>query len=75
MSVQYRVVVGKKNELVEGPDDATVVISVPLADAAVDPAVSFMRGRLKATGPSGVLLELFRSGEAAAALTRLASPS
>jgi hypothetical protein len=75
VTVQYRVVVGKKDERVDGPDDATIVITVPLADALADPAVSFMRGRLKASGPSRVLFELFRSGEAAAALSRLASPS
>jgi hypothetical protein len=72
-SVQYRVVVGKKDEIVEGPDDADVVVTVPLADAALDPSVAFMRGRLKATGDTGVLFELFRSGDAAAALSRLAS--
>ena len=34
VSVQYRIVVGKKDERVEGPDDADVVITVPLADGA-----------------------------------------
>jgi hypothetical protein len=72
-SVQYRVVVAKKDEIVEGPDDADVVVTVPLADASLDPSVAFMRGRLKATGDTGALFELFRSGDAAAALSRLAS--
>ncbi len=70
--VQYRVVVGKRDERVEGPDDAEVVISVPLADAHLQPEVAFMQGRLKAVGHTGRLFEVFRSGEAAAVLSRLA---
>jgi len=73
VSVQYRVAYGKKDEVVEGPDDADVVISVPVADATADPAVAFMQGRLKAAGHTGRLFELLRSGEAAVALSRLAS--
>jgi hypothetical protein len=72
VSVQYRVVVGKRDERVEGPDDADVVITVPLADAALAPEVAFMQGRLKAVGHTGRLFEAFRSGEAAAVLARLA---
>lgn len=73
MSVQYRVQVSKKEELVEGPDDADVVILVPLADAGLDPTVAYMRGRLKATGHTGVLLDELASGRAAAAISRLAA--
>ena len=72
-SAQYRVVVGKKDERVEGPDDAAVVVTVPLADAGADPTVSFMQGRLKAAGDTGLLFELLRSGEVAAALQRLSA--
>jgi hypothetical protein len=72
-TVQYRVVFGKKDEAVEGPDDADVVITVPAADATADPAVSFMRGTLKAAGHTGKLFELLRSGDVEAALSRLAS--
>lgn len=75
LTVQYRVVVAKGDERTEGPDGADVVFTVPLADAALDPDVAFMRGRLKAAGHSGVVLEQLRSGAAAAALSRLASPS
>ena len=79
MSVaQYRVVVGKKDERVDGPDDAEIVFSVPVAvaaDPAFDATVEFMRGRVKATGHSGRVLDLLKSGEATAALSRLASPS
>ena len=76
MSVQYRVVVAKKDERVDGPDDADIVVSVPVAVAAetdFDATVEFMRGRLKATGHSGQVLDLLKSGAATSALSRLAS--
>jgi hypothetical protein len=73
MSVRYHVVFGKKDEVVEGPDDADVVIVVPAAEAARDPAVAFMQGALKASGSTGRLFEALKSGEVAAALSRLAS--
>lgn len=73
MTVQYRVSFGKKDEVVEGPDDADVVVTVGAADAALDPAVAFMQGKLKSTGSTAALFELMRNGEAAAAISRLAS--
>lgn len=75
-AAQYRVVVGKKDERVEGDDAAGIVFSAPLAVAAdpgFDATVEFMRGRLKATGHSGHVLELLKSGAVTAALSRLAS--
>lgn len=74
MSVQYRVVVAKKDERVDGPDDAAAVVTVPLVDAAADdfdPTVAFMRGVLKASGHTGAVLDVLKSGEAAAAIGRL----
>mgnify|MGYP001816432451 FL=1 len=74
MSVQYRVVVAKKDERVDGPDDAEVVFTVPLVDAAAadfDPTVAYMRGVLKASGPTGVILDELKSGAAATAISRL----
>lgn len=74
--VQYRVVVAKGDERVEGPDDAQVVINVPLAAAEAedfDPVVAYMRGVLKASGHTGRLLDALKSGEAAAVLSQLAS--
>ena len=71
--IQYRVAVAKGDERVEGPDDAAVVVTIALADCSLDPAVAFMRGRLKATGPLSVLYDALRSGEAAAALARLSA--
>ena len=63
-TVQYRVVLGKKDEIVIGPDDADVVITVPQADCRSDLVVAYMQGRLKAAGHTGVLFEVFRSGAA-----------
>jgi hypothetical protein len=76
-SVQYRVFVAKSNELVEGPDDADIVITVPLEDVrdpSFDPTVAYMRGRLKTTGSTGAFFEILRSGDVGTALSRLASP-
>ena len=78
MSVQYRVVVAKKDERVAGPDDAEIVVTVPVAVAATDDfdaTVEFMRGRLKATGHAGGVLDLLKSGVATSELSRLASDS
>ncbi len=75
-TIQYRVIVGKKDELVDGPDNADLVVTVPLTDALADdfdPTVAYMQGRLKSTGSTGVLFDLLRSGAARTALTRLAS--
>jgi len=76
VSVQYRVVVAKKDERVEGPDDADIVVTVPVAVATedgFDATVEFMRGRLKAVGHSGQVLDLLKSGVATTELSRLAS--
>lgn len=76
MSVQYRVVVGKGDERVDGPDDADVVVTVPLDVAGADgfrPDVEYMRGRLKASGHTGALLDVLKSGAAAESISRLAS--
>lgn len=77
-TVQYRVVVGKKDERVAGPDDADVVVTVPVADAAADdfdPQVAYMRGKLKATGHTGELIELLTDGSAASAIADLVEAS
>ena len=74
--MQYRVVVGKKDERIDGPDDADVVVTVPLVDAAApgfDPTVAFMRGVLKASGHTGTVLDVLKSGEAATAIAALAT--
>ncbi len=74
MTVQYRLVVAKKDERVDGPDDADVVVTVPLDVAGADdfdPTVEFMRGKLKAAGDTGVLLDLLKSGDARDAIAAL----
>ena len=69
--VQYRVAFGKKDEAVEGADDAVLVVTIDAADASMDPTYAFMRGRLKAAGHTGVLFDELRSGRAAEVLVRL----
>ena len=72
MSVQYRVIVAKKDERTAGPDDADIVVTVPLEDAAADdfdPAVAYMRGKLKAAGHTGEILDVLKSGEAKVAIS------
>lgn len=73
MSVQYKVLFGKSDAAVEGPDDADVVVSIESKYATEDPTVAYMRGRLKAEGHTGQLLEALWSGEAARVISRLAS--
>jgi len=63
-TIQFRLVVAKKNEIVEGPDDADTVATIALADAELDPSVAFMRGKLKITGPTGPLFDALSSGDA-----------
>jgi hypothetical protein len=74
--VQYRVEVTKRDARVDGPDAAELVFSVALAVAAApdfDATVEFMRGRLKATGHTGQIFDLLKSGEATRALAALAA--
>lgn len=73
MSIQFRVVFGKNDEAVEGGDDAEVVVTIAASDAALPPAVAYMQGKLKNTGPTGPLLQALRDGSAQQAITRLAS--
>jgi hypothetical protein len=73
MTVQYRVAFGKNDEAVDGPDDADAVVTVAAIDAALDPTVAFMQGKLKSTGSTAALFEVLRSGEATTAISRLAS--
>lgn len=73
MSIQYRVAFGKKDEAVDGPDDADVVVRIDVKNAALDPTVAYMTGKLKAEGHTGRLLEALWSGDAATVISRLAS--
>lgn len=74
---QYRLGIGKKDELVEGPDGADVVVTVPLEEVRAEgfqATVAYMQGKLKSAGPTGPLLDGLRSGEIDRELRRIASP-
>ena len=66
--VQARVAVAKKIELVDGPDDADVVVTIAAGDADLDPSVAFMQGRLKAVGDTGRLFDALTDGTIARAI-------
>jgi hypothetical protein len=67
-TVQYRIAVSKKEEIVVGPDGADLVITVPRADCGLDPTVAYMQGKLKSTGSTAALFELLKSGAVAEVL-------
>lgn len=69
--MQYRVALGRKQEAVEGPDEADVMIAVDAKDAHLDPTEAYMLGRLKAVGHTGALFDALSSGAAAEAIGRL----
>ena len=73
MTIQYRVAFSKKDEAIDGPDDADVVVTIAAADAATEPTIAFMQGKLKSTGSTAALFDVLRNGEASAAISRLAS--
>jgi hypothetical protein len=75
VTIQYRVAFSKKDEAIDGPDDADAVVTIAAADAALDPTVAFMQGKLKSTGSTAALLEVLRNGDASAVISRLASRS
>ncbi len=72
-TVQYRVVFAKKDEVVEGPDDADLVLTIAATDIGLSPTVAYMQGKLKTTGPTGAVFEQLKSGDLAATLSRLAT--
>lgn len=70
-TIQFRVVMAKNDERVDGPDDADTVATIAKADAGMDLTVAFMRGKLKITGPTGPLFDALSSGRAAEVIARL----
>ncbi len=59
------VAVARSDERAEGPEDASVVVTVPLVVASEDgfsATVEYMRGRLKAKGHTGELLDALADG-------------
>lgn len=76
MSVRYLVSVARSDQRADGPDDAEVTFTIPLAvvtEPGFDATVEFMRGRLKVSGPTSGVFAALSSGEADATLLRLAS--
>lgn len=71
--VQYIVSFSKKEEAVEGADDADVVVRIAAKDVDLDPTVAFMKGKLKAEGSTRALFEALWSGDATKAIRQLAS--
>jgi hypothetical protein len=69
--IQFRLVMGKGDERVAGPDDADTVATIAKADATMDLSVAFMKSKLKITGATGPLFDALSSGEAAATIDRL----
>ena len=64
-TMQFRIVLGRRDEIVRGPDGADLVITVNRADVELEPTVAYMQGRLKAVGNTGLLFEALRSGAVA----------
>lgn len=71
--VQYVVSFSKKEEAVNGPEDADVIVRISAKDVDLDPTVAFMKGKLKAEGSTRALFEALWSGDAAKAISQLAS--
>ena len=71
ITVQYRVMFAKKDEVIEGPDAADVVISIGADDVGLAPSVAFMQGKLKTTGSTGAFFELLKHDDVGAVLARL----
>ena len=46
-TIQFRLVMGKGDERVAGPDDADTVATIAKADATMDLSVAFMKSKLK----------------------------
>ena len=49
-------------------DAVRVQLGDAVADVGLDPTVAYMQGKLKATGPTHLLFDVLKSGEAATAL-------
>jgi hypothetical protein len=64
-TIQLHIVLGRRDEIVHGPEGADLVITVNRADVDLEPTVAYMQGRLKAAGDTGLLFEALRSGAVA----------
>ncbi|MGB1610408.1 MAG: hypothetical protein ACPHGX_08405 [Ilumatobacteraceae bacterium] len=76
MSIRCVVAVARSDERAEGPEDASVVVTVPLVVASEEgfsATVEYMRGRLKAKGHTGELLDALADGTIDDMVRRLVS--
>ena len=76
MSIRCVVAVARSDERAEGPEDASVVVTVPLVVASEDgfsATLEYMRGRLKAKGHTGELLDALADGTIDDMVRRLVS--
>ena len=76
MSIRCVVAVARSDERAEGPEDASVVVTVPLVVASEDgfsATVEYMGGRLKAKGHTGELLDALADGTIDDMVRRLVS--
>ena len=76
MSIRCVVAVARSDERAGGPEDASVVVTVPLVVASEDgfsATVEYMRGRLKAKGHTGELLDALADGTIDDMVRRLVS--
>jgi hypothetical protein len=70
-TIQFRLVMGKGDERVFGPDDADTVATIAKADATMDLSVAFMKSKLKIAGATGPLFDALSSGQAATIIAEL----
>jgi hypothetical protein len=70
-TIQFRLVIGKGDERVSGPDDADTVATIAKADATMDLSVAFMKSKLKITGATGPLFDALSSGHAGTIIAEL----
>ncbi len=70
-TIQFRLVMGKGDERVFGPDDADTVATIAKADATMDLSVAFMKSKLKIAGATGPLFDALTTGQAATIIAEL----
>ena len=65
MTIRCTVEVPRADDRIEGPDDAAVTVTVPLkvaSEQGFSATVEYMRGRLKAKGHTGTILDALADG-------------
>ena len=70
-TIQFHIVLGRRDEIVHGPDDADLIVTIGRDAVSLDPAVAYMQGKLKAAGHTGLLFDALQSGQIARELAAL----